>query len=132
MRELLLDRLAEVAQGRETEPVHVEQEIVEVQPLGPVRRTGGMNRPAVGVEERAVPREGLAVMLVLGSVERAAGGPHERRVEVCDRVVHGRVRFELGLDRGLGDLSPEVGMDGTRRVLELLDRAAGDVLDDRL
>ena len=90
MREFLLDRPTQVPECRQAEPVHVEQEIVEIEPLRSSRGAGRVNRPARRVRQRTVPFEGFSVVFVRGAVERSAGGPDERRIEVIDRIV-GRV-----------------------------------------
>ena len=75
----------------------------------------------------------LLVMLVVGAVVATSGRPDERRVDVVDRVVLVAVRgSDCGARRELRDLAFELRMDRSGRILELADRAARDVLDDRL
>jgi len=97
MRDLLLDGRPEILEGAVAEPVHVEQEVVEVEPLGLVRGTGRSCRlPWPGGRFGAMALEGLRMMLVLGTVVLAAMRAHEGRVNVRHRVVG----LSLGLPRG--------------------------------
>lgn len=89
-----------------------------------------MNGPTCRIGEREVPLESFSVVLVRGAVVGPAGGSDERRIEVIDRIV-GRCR-RVRLPGSLGNLSSEVRMERSARVLELADRTPCDVLDDRL
>jgi hypothetical protein len=133
MRELLLHALLEVTQPRVAEAIDVKQEVVKVQPLGSMQRPGSVTPDPHRSGVRSVPVERLGVVLVLGSVEVAAGRSGERRVEVLDGVVRflsrrGRWRRRA---RGFGPAG-QVRMYGPAGILELSDRPTGHVLDDRL
>jgi len=130
VRELLLDRPAQVPERREAESVHMEEEIVEIEPLRSAGGPGRVDGPARRIGQRSVPFEGFSVMFVGRTVVGPAGGPDEGWIEVIDRVV-GRLRGTR-LAGALGNLSPEVRVERPVRVLKLADRTPGDVLDDRL
>jgi hypothetical protein len=137
MGDLLLDRDAQVGERRVAEAVEVEQEVVEVEPLGAVegaRAAGSLADPG---RDRGVPVERLGVVLVIGTVVLPAVGPDQRRVEMADGVVRlrgvPRGRRGRAVEGGAGvELPLEVGVDRLTGVLELADRLARDVLDDRL
>jgi len=95
--DLFLDGRPEILESAVAEPVHVEEQVVEVEPLGLVGRTGRPCRlPWPGGRLGAMAFEGLGMMLVLGTVVLATVGAHERRVNVRHRVVC----VFLGLLRG--------------------------------
>jgi hypothetical protein len=118
----------------------VQQQIVQIDPLGTVERAGGTGRiPGDGLLLRRVPVEGRLVVLVRGAVVRPTCAPDERRVDVADRVV--LLRFARDASRwgspagslvwgGRLDLPLKVGVDGSIRVLQFADRTAGHVLHD--
>src|SRR5580658_2447188 len=103
VRDLLVDGEPQVLEGGRAELVHVQQEVVEIDPLRAVRGARLPGRVSRGrLVTGRMSLEGLPMVLVLGPVVRSTDLPHEVR------------------------------MDRTGRVLELADRATGDVLHDRL
>jgi hypothetical protein len=130
--ELLGDGGVQVPEGRQAESVHVEQKVVEIEPLGAMRRPGGMDRATGGVEEGPMPLQRLSMMLVLRPVEGPAVRTDEGRVEVLDGIVRPPFGGIVERDAIAIDLPAEPGMYRSIRVLELADRATGNVLDDRL
>jgi hypothetical protein len=132
VRDLLFDGALQVVQGRVAQPVHVQKEIVEVEPFGAVRGTGRSDRLAVRAGQGSVAVEGLSMVFVLRAMILAALGPDERRIQVVNGVVGGFVRGRRGGRWRVTDLTPQVGVNGASRVLKLADRAARHVLHDRL
>src|SRR5580658_758076 len=135
VRDLLVDGEPQVLEGGRAELVHVQQEVVEIDPLRAVR---GARLPGRVSRGRLVTGR---MLLVLGPVVRSTDLPHEGRIDVADRVVRDVLRGDAAGRRCPGrrfrpaggrDLPLEVRMDRTGRVLELADRATGDVLHDRL
>jgi hypothetical protein len=126
VRLLLLHGDPQVGERPVREPVEVQQEVVEVDPLGPTRRAGGPDLGAGAILlERA---EGLVVVFGPGAVQAAPDLPDERRIDPPDRV-------ELGLGRGRTGrravgLQVDVGVGRARRVLERFERLARDLLHD--
>jgi len=82
MGQFLLERGSQVAERGVAQPVHVEEQIVEVDPLGSMQGSGG--RASGG---RGVARQRFVVMLIPGPVELPAHGAHEGRRDVADGVV---------------------------------------------
>jgi hypothetical protein len=125
--ELLDHGLMEVGERGVVQPVEVEEEVVEVDPLGAVRgarRMGGVADRADGL--RGDGREGRRVVFPGRPVQGAAGRPDERRVDASDRVVvlRGNWRSVVpGLER-------DVRVGGSGRVLVVRERAAPDLLHD--
>jgi hypothetical protein len=140
--DLLVDGEPQVLERRGAELVHVQQEVVQVDPLRAVRRARGASGVARSrLTLRSVALERLAMVFVLGTVVGSAHRPDEGRIDMVDGVVRHRFRGNTSrrgrpgraLLRGARrDLSFEVGVDRTARVLEIPDRSAGDVLHDRL
>jgi hypothetical protein len=85
--DLLLDGVPEVVESGIAEPVHVEQKVVQVEALGPVRRTRTAVRDARLVGRWPVTLQRFGVVLVLGTVVGPPGRPGERRVEMPHRIV---------------------------------------------
>jgi len=81
VRELLVDGELEVPERGPGEPVHVQQQVVQVQPFRAVRGSGGSPR------DRNVAVERLEVMLVVRPMELPGGRSDEGWIEVVDRVV---------------------------------------------
>jgi hypothetical protein len=134
---LLLDRDAKVLERRVAQTVEVEEQVVEVQPLGTVERACAPGPLPEAGRHRRMPLQRLRVVFVLGSVEGPAVRPDEGRVEVRDRVVlllrRGGRRSRAPLARcGRIELPAQVRMDGPSGLLKVADRLTGDVLDDRL
>jgi hypothetical protein len=78
---LLVDGDLEVPERRGAQSVHVEEEIVQVEPL---RTVGGSWKMA---GEGPVPLDRLHVMLVLRSVKGATGRADEGGIEPVHRIV---------------------------------------------
>jgi hypothetical protein len=105
MGDLLLDGVAKIAQRRKAEPIHVEQEVVKVEPLRPMRRTRRMDGSASGVRKRTMVLERLPVVFVPWAVVGAAGGTYERGIQVGHRVVLGIVPRGARVGRNVGNLA---------------------------
>jgi hypothetical protein len=83
---LLLDRVAEVAERGVAEAVHVQQEVVEVDPFRASEGSGSAHRTRVGSRFGVVPRQRLGVMLAIRAVVLPSDGSDERRVDRIDRI----------------------------------------------
>jgi hypothetical protein len=137
VRDLLLDRDAEVLQGGVAEAVEVQEQVVEVQSFGAMERSRAPGPLPQAGRHRWVPFQRLGVVLVLGAVVGAAVRPDQRWVQMRHRVVGLLRRGGCGsrtplARRGRVDLPAEVRVHGLPRLLEVSDRLARDVLDDRL
>jgi hypothetical protein len=134
VRDLLFDGVPEVAESGIAEPVDVQQQKVKVEPFGPVGRSWAPVGEVRLVRRRLVPVQRFPVVFVLRAVVRAPGRSGQRRIEMGHGIVRrlGPRGFDPGApERGQGiDLSPQVGMHGSFRVLELTDGAPRDILDD--
>jgi hypothetical protein len=137
--DLLVHRDLEVVEPRVAQPVHVEEEVVEVDPLRTVGGTRWARGQSFADRLGTMPLDRLGMVLVVRPVVGATVSPYEGRVEVGDRVVPVRVVDPARPARfaGGGDARPiepvlQVGVYRAIRVLEVVDRSACDVLDDRL
>jgi hypothetical protein len=132
VRDLLFDGALQVMKGRVAQAVHVQKEIVQVEPFGAIRGTGRSDRFSRRSGQGSVAVKGLPMVLVVRAVVLAALGPDQRRVQLVDGIVGGFVGGGRRIRRQVSNLTPQVGMDRARRILKLADRAARHVLHDRL
>ncbi|MGA8604879.1 MAG: hypothetical protein WB788_07465 [Thermoplasmata archaeon] len=128
MGEFLVDGKLEVAQRGSAQTVHVQQQVMEVEPF----RSVGWARDVP--RERSVSVDRLGVVLVIGPVEFPPGWSDQRRIEMIDRIVcldqrsGGTRRFRP--DSQISSL--QVRVHGPLRVLQFSDRTARHVLDNGL
>lgn len=89
MLDFLFDRALEVLERRIRQAVHVEQEIVEIDALGPTRRAGSMRAGSRGrwfcTGRHLVQRR--LVMFVFGAMEVPARLPDQRWMDARYRIV---------------------------------------------
>jgi hypothetical protein len=137
MGDLLLDGDPEVVERRVAQSVQVEEKVVEVEPLGSVQGARAPRPLPEAGRHGGMALERLGVVLVLRAVVLPPVGADQRGIEMRDRVV--RLLGLRGVSdrgalarRGRVELPSEVRVDRLPRVLELADRLARNILDDRL